>query len=161
MPDSNHGPEMFEDQKQSPTATDDDRARMIRTDFSDAAVWDQVCQRVSEPQGPDGFVAFVRYISDPGYRDLSLPALLELLRSRSDYEFCFVVDSHCVEQSHHPILVIDLGDDGAAGTTTFRAVPSAIQSIENNLSIANMDFDEFAAAVDSDGVFRGFCGHDP
>jgi len=29
-------------------------------------------------------------------------------------------------------------------------------SIENNLSGANMDFDEFANAVGDDGVFRGF-----
>jgi hypothetical protein len=32
----------------------------------------------------------------------------------------------------------------------------AIQSIQNNLSIANMDFEEFANSVDDDGVFRGF-----
>jgi hypothetical protein len=29
-------------------------------------------------------------------------------------------------------------------------------SVENNLSIANMGFDEFADAVYKDGVFRGF-----
>jgi hypothetical protein len=28
--------------------------------------------------------------------------------------------------------------------------------IENNLSIANMDFEEFAENVDDDGIFRGF-----
>jgi hypothetical protein len=39
---------------------------------------------------------------------------------------------------------------------TFRAIPSQIQGIENNLSIANMDFYEFADWVDEDGVFRGF-----
>jgi hypothetical protein len=38
----------------------------------------------------------------------------------------------------------------------FRAIPTAVQSIENNLSIANMDFEDFAEAVDEDGVFRGF-----
>jgi uncharacterized protein DUF6924 len=31
-------------------------------------------------------------------------------------------------------------------------------SVENNLSIANMDFDEFADAVDQDGVYRRFPG---
>ena len=39
---------------------------------------------------------------------------------------------------------------------TFRAIPSAIQSIENNLSITNMDFREFADNLDADGVFRAF-----
>jgi hypothetical protein len=29
-------------------------------------------------------------------------------------------------------------------------------AVENNLSIANMDYDEFAAAVDEDGIFRDF-----
>ena len=28
--------------------------------------------------------------------------------------------------------------------------------LENNLSLANMDFDEFADAVDAAGIFRGF-----
>jgi hypothetical protein len=28
--------------------------------------------------------------------------------------------------------------------------------VENNLSIANMGFEEFANAVDKDGIFRGF-----
>jgi hypothetical protein len=39
---------------------------------------------------------------------------------------------------------------------SFRATPATIQSIENNLTIANMDFEDFANAVDSGGVFRGF-----
>jgi hypothetical protein len=50
-------------------------------------------------------------------------------------------------------LVVDLFEEPGR---TFRAVPSAIQSIENNLSIANMDFWEFADNVDAAGVFRGF-----
>ena len=52
-----------------------------------------------------------------------------------------------------PIVVIDLfGEPGR----TFRVIPSEIWSIENNLSIGNMDFDEFADSVDPDGIFRGF-----
>jgi hypothetical protein len=35
-------------------------------------------------------------------------------------------------------------------------IPSQIQGIENNLSIGNMVFEEFATAVDERGVFRGF-----
>jgi hypothetical protein len=35
-------------------------------------------------------------------------------------------------------------------------VPRQVQAIENNLSIANMDFFEFADSADADGVFRGF-----
>jgi hypothetical protein len=38
----------------------------------------------------------------------------------------------------------------------FRVIPSQMWSVENNLSIANMDFFEFADAVGDDGIFRGF-----
>jgi len=38
----------------------------------------------------------------------------------------------------------------------FCAIPSQIQGIETNLTIANMDFEEFADSVGADGVFRGF-----
>jgi hypothetical protein len=38
----------------------------------------------------------------------------------------------------------------------FRVVPAELWGVENNLSIANMDFAEFAHHADPDGVFRGF-----
>jgi hypothetical protein len=31
-----------------------------------------------------------------------------------------------------------------------------VQAIQNNLSLANMDYVEFARAVGRDGIFRGF-----
>ncbi|MFN5394695.1 MAG: DUF6924 domain-containing protein [Planctomycetota bacterium] len=36
-----------------------------------------------------------------------------------------------------------------------RLILSSIQSIENNLSIGNMDFQDFANNTDSEGIFRG------
>jgi hypothetical protein len=39
---------------------------------------------------------------------------------------------------------------------TFRVIPSEAWGVENNLSISNMGFAEFADAVDDRGVFRGF-----
>ncbi|WBC08931.1 hypothetical protein [Micromonospora sp. WMMA1947] len=38
----------------------------------------------------------------------------------------------------------------------FRVLPAEMWSVEDNLSIGNMDFFEFADAADPDGVFRGF-----
>jgi hypothetical protein len=38
----------------------------------------------------------------------------------------------------------------------FRVVPQEMWAVENNLSLGNMDFKEFADAVGQDGVFRGF-----
>jgi hypothetical protein len=38
----------------------------------------------------------------------------------------------------------------------FRCEVGEVASIEANLSIANIDFEEFADGVEDDGVFRGF-----
>jgi len=39
---------------------------------------------------------------------------------------------------------------------TFRCAASEVAGIEANLSISNLDFSDYADAVSSDGVFRGF-----
>jgi hypothetical protein len=53
----------------------------------------------------------------------------------------------------HQLLVVGLRENQGGD---FRAIASAIQSMENNLSLSNMDFDEFASSVDEDGIFRDF-----
>lgn len=64
-----------------------------------------------------------------------------------------MVDATTGGSPDHPILVINLGDDPCP---SFHSTPAGVQSIENNLSIANMDYMEFADAAGDDGVFRGF-----
>ena len=51
------------------------------------------------------------------------------------------------------VVYVDLYDDPGR---SFRCAASEIAFIESNLSIANMDFEEFADSVDGDGVYRGF-----
>jgi hypothetical protein len=50
------------------------------------------------------------------------------------------------------VLVVDLNEDTLG--RAFRATPPAVQEIENNLSLANMDWEDFAYAADDDGVVR-------
>jgi hypothetical protein len=52
-----------------------------------------------------------------------------------------------------PVLVVDLSQEPGR---TFRVIPGQMWGVENNLSLANMEFSEFADNVDPDGVFRGF-----
>jgi hypothetical protein len=54
-----------------------------------------------------------------------------------------------------PLVAVDMHDEPGRW---FRVVPGRISSVENNLSLANMHFGEFADHVDPDGVFRGFLG---
>jgi len=92
----------------------------------------------------------LRYVDDPGYAGLTTEQLVGLVDS-SHKSFLFVVDHEAISNPEHSILVLDLRHEPGR---TFRAVPRAVQVIENNLSIANMDFDDFADTVDTDGVFR-------
>jgi len=54
----------------------------------------------------------------------------------------------------HPLLVVNL--HAAVDARPFRTPPRQVQSIQNNLSLANMDYLEFASSAGADGVFRGF-----
>ncbi len=69
----------------------------------------------------------------------------------------FVVDHVSLTDAEHPILVLDLGDEPGRA---FRVVPREMWGIENNLSIANLSFFEYADSVDADGVFRGLPGRE-
>jgi hypothetical protein len=47
-------------------------------------------------------------------------------------------------------------DDEVRETRPFRVVASELWSVENNLNLSNMDWDDFHGAADSDCVLRGF-----
>ena len=93
------------------------------------------------------------FVSDPDYESLTAERLLTLLSEESFRTFVFLIDRTALTHPDHPILVVDLYTEPGR---TFRVVPAEMWSVENNLSIANMDFEKFADNVDGDGVFRGF-----
>ena len=128
-----------------------ENALVLRTDFSDEAAWRAVCAAIQEPNG--GFRANVDCVSDPAFKDLDKDELLSLAGESPRLTFCFIVDKTTLSSPEHPILVIDLFEEPGR---TFRVIPAEIWGVENNLSIANMDFAEFADRVHADGVFRGF-----
>jgi len=128
-------------------------ALVVRTDFSDHETWEAIGAAILQLT-EEGFGAQVEFVDDAAYRGLTMEQLLDLVPEGEERPFfLMIVDDATVRWPEHPILVVDLWHEPGRG---FRAVPAAVQSIENNLSIANMDFAEFADAVDEDGIFRGF-----
>jgi hypothetical protein len=128
---------------------------VIRTDFEDDAAWKAICDLIRQPWREAGqdFYACVDFIDSPIFRNRTEQELLTMAPPDYWHSFLFVVDKTSRESAETPILVLDLrAEPGRA----FRAIPSEVPGIENNLSIANMDFYEFADNVDHDGVFRGF-----
>jgi hypothetical protein len=126
---------------------------VLRANFSDQVAWEQICTIIRELVGDFHFVAYVEFLDNIEYVDITKGQLLALIPDDYNHSFIIVADQIAISRPDHPLLVVDLYERSGQ---VFRAVPSQIQGIENNLSIANMDFEEFAGSADEDGIFRGF-----
>jgi len=135
-----------------PKLDEADYSLVVRTDFSDDALWERVCKAIQEPQTESEFQALVECMSDKSCMRLTPAAISALLPKNSNRSFLFIVDSETISKPEHPVLVVDLAEEPGR---TFRVVPSEAWSVENNLRLANMGFADFADSVGADGVFRG------
>jgi hypothetical protein len=130
-------------------------ALVVRTCFENHQAWETVYELIRAPQyfTSDPFYANVDLLDDIEFADLAPEDLLARVPEGYPHSFLLVIDRIAITPPEFPVRVIDLRRERGR---TFRAIPSEIQGIENNLSIANMDFFEFAENVDEDGIFRGF-----
>jgi hypothetical protein len=129
-------------------------AFVVRTDYGDERTWDAVRAEVTAPVGVMGFLANVMFVEDRSYDGATTEQIVALFGAVPSHSFVMIADRVTMTGLDHPLLVIDLFEDGGE----FRAASRSIQAVENNLSLANMDFGEFVAAADDDGVFRDFRG---
>ncbi len=125
---------------------------MVRTDFSDEPCWHAVCAEMLA-ETVDGFRAYVDVVEDRSFAGFGADEVLAAVGDDYEWGFLIVADRVTMTDAEHPFLVLDLVRERGR---SFRALPREIQGVENNLSIANMDFAEFADWADRDGVFRGF-----
>lgn len=128
---------------------------LLRTDFTDDVAWASLCDAVQEPN-EDGFKAHLVCISDLSYDGLTVEQLIELAPKGErcgEHTFAFIADLATFSSPERPVLVVDLYNNPGR---TFRVIVRELWGVENNLSIANMDYEEFADNVDPDGVFRDF-----
>lgn len=135
-------------------AKSSENALLICTDFQDKGAWDKLVKTVKQPARPYGFIAYVDFVYDTNLASVSIEDIVAQLHNSENHTFVFVADKETFAHPEHPVLVIDLID--GQDIKKMRAIPEAIQGIENNLSIANMDFSDFAENADSDGIFRNF-----
>lgn len=128
-----------------------ENALVLRTEFSDEPAWKALCAALQDPD--DDFNPSLDFISDKEYDGFTADQLPSLLPENSSLTFAFIIDRTALINPDHPILAIDLHDQPGR---TFRVTPAALGEVASNLLIANMGFEEFADAVDQDGIFRGF-----
>jgi hypothetical protein len=115
--------------------------------------WADTWRAIESPSS--AFKAYVEFVIDREFENATEDQLLDA-SDRSNYRsYMFVVDAVTMTHPERPVLVIDLFEERGR---TFRVIPSEMWGVENNLSIANMDFAEFAESADGDGIFRGFPG---
>jgi hypothetical protein len=147
---------------------------VVRTDFTNDQVWTEIKRLVSAPQVEPisglEFRANVRFVEEAAFANLTSGAVVQALPDEYPGFVVFVADSETGKSKEKTLQVIGFtpqGDDPKAferkprqtpssEIRVFRAVPATVQSIENNLSLGNMDFENFAGAVESDEIFRGF-----
>jgi hypothetical protein len=138
-------------------------ALLIRTDFSNDRSWEALCEGVRTPS-EDDFLAVVDIVDDEAYRDLTAAQLRDLVPEPFDGPaFFFVADDNALATTGHPLLVVPVPYPepeyaylNEVPRAEFRVVVTHLWSVENNLSLANMDWVDFAGNASKDGVFRGF-----
>ncbi len=138
---------------------------LVRTDFTDDAAWDQVRDEATREYGPDGFCASVEPVSDPQWAGAAWEAVKAAAPVDDDTgpSVLFIADSITFASPAHPVLVVDLADrflsvtefPEIANRAPFRCVTSALCDVENNLSIANLSWEDFAGNLDDGDVYRG------
>lgn len=123
---------------------DDLTSLVLRIDFSSDSAWEAVRAAI------DGLDEYrnATYVSDPPFAGVSVEALVTADADAEDDD-----NDITMTDDEHPLLAVDLYDEPGR---TFRVPPRWFADVSNNLSIANMDFAEFADAVDASGTYRGF-----
>ena len=82
------------------------------------------------------------------------PGRSEAELAREDYlSQIAVADAQTMRD--HTVLFVDFNELNGQARRTFRSIPSEVETIVANLSVANMDFAEFADNTNPDGIFRG------
>ncbi|MGY1503415.1 DUF6924 domain-containing protein [Streptomyces sp. QTS52] len=148
-------------------------ALVVRTDYEDEAAWQAVAAELAQAWGDDGeYEASVHLIDDPAWAGLKPDEVLDQARRDENLSVVFVADRVTMESPHRALLALDIAGDededldplyyqvivDSPPPREFRTVPAGVHDVHANLSIANMDFAEFAeaASADPDRTYRSF-----
>ncbi|XOV67664.1 MAG: DUF6924 domain-containing protein [Fluviicola sp.] len=125
---------------------------LIRTYFDDNTTWAGLAEKFTA-KNDMGFSANLDLVNDPKNENLSIGEIVKKLPEDYPFDMLFIADSLTLTQSDNTVLCVDVINEQGS---FFRVIPAELWSVENNLSIANMDFQDFFENCDENGVFRGF-----
>ncbi|QIK66735.1 hypothetical protein G7072_10640 [Nocardioides sp. HDW12B] len=141
---------------------------LIRTDFSSDEGWQRLVGEVTkDSDGGDGewYTPNLQPLSDRDFEGTTAETLATAW-PRDSHGYVVLADSRSLQEAmaggEVTVVFVDLcaeDEDAELGElygNSFRCVAGEVASVEANLSIANVDFSEFAGSADHDGVLRGF-----
>lgn len=124
---------------------------LIRTSFSNEDGWRALLQTAKNPPAP--FKPYFAVIDDQHFDGRTIEEVLAALPEDYSHSAVFIADDKAISDDGFPCLVVGpLGEE----VRNFRTLAREIASIDSNLSIGNMGFEEFEDASGPDRVFRGF-----
>ena len=125
---------------------------LVRTDFTDGAAWEET-KAAGLAENEEGFRAYVHVVDDATLTDATWQDLRNATLALDHRASVLFVADHAALAGDHPIQVVDLSHDSRP---PFRCVARELWAVDNNLNISNMDWEDFADNVESDGIYRGF-----
>ncbi|MFJ9799404.1 DUF6924 domain-containing protein [Streptomyces sp. NPDC101145] len=133
-------------------APEDLTSTVLRTDFCDDAAWAAVRAAIDAADGSP----HATYVSDPRFAGAGVGALIDEEAAAGEDDkltYVFLADAATMTDPSHPLLAVDLYDEPGR---TFRVPARWYPEVSANLTIANLDFADFADASDGSGTFRGW-----
>ena len=137
---------------------------VVRVDYADDEAWSAALAALTAPYEADDFPRMgttdfprmgttLQPVESPDLDGLTVEEVIGL--PREDYlSEIAIADAQTMRDQ--TLLLVDLNEFSEQVGRTFRVIPAEVEPIVANLSIANMDFAEFADNADQDGIFRGF-----
>ncbi len=125
---------------------------LVRTDFGDDAAWEQT-KAACLGENDDGFRAYLEVVDDASLDEATWQDLRQTVLGLERKASVLFVADHMALSAGHPVQVVDVS---RTARPPFRCVASELWGVENNLNLANMEWEDFADNIESDGVYRGY-----
>jgi hypothetical protein len=80
-----------------------DDSPVLRTGFGDDDAWNLIRDAITAPSD-EGFEAYVSFIDDRAFKDLSIADILKSLPEEYPHGFIIVADAEAIASPDHPLL---------------------------------------------------------
>ncbi len=125
-----------------------DKPYLIRVFTKNDSIWKRITNQIKTPS-KQGFIADLHIVEGGPFNTSFTKSMMTEPSPFYNYDFIIMADSLTFTQEPHTLLCQGLFENKGK---SFRVLPQDIWKVENNLSTANMDFDEFIENCNNKGV---------